>query len=370
MATATLTGCKSEQKAPAPSEPPKTVATSSAIPSAAPSAPASAAPAASVAVDLPETWEKPIEKGPAFDKTWTAAFSVYRRPGGTNLTLAEAYGYCESAGKSLCSESQYRKACMAEPKLGKLETWTASGDAAADTIAVLGGEDCTSKQLVAPTEKKESRATLCCDRAVGVKTEYKSADFLVATDKLVANYESALKSRSTLELGERYGKKVIFSGKVWDKKDLLALHQKYWKSVPQQWTQFDWCRVTIQKGADAEGKEDNQYQTDCAALFRRGAEVHYALQRIIRGRDETPNSSAIIFIGDPDAPNAPSGIDMKGVIAAGSLDAFLSAAPAGSGSAAAAGSVASAAVSAAPVAEAAPANKEKKVRVGILMVVE
>ncbi|MBI5534448.1 MAG: hypothetical protein HY898_17115 [Deltaproteobacteria bacterium] len=324
--------------------------------SAAPTATASAAPSASAASSLPVPWEKALKEGVAYDKTWTPAYSIYRKAGGIGLSITEAYSYCEGQGKALCSEVQYRRACAEEPELGKIETWTGSGDAAADQLTVVGGGDCMNKQFVAATDKKPGRATLCCDRAIGVRTEYKSMDFMVATQKHVGAYENALKGRDPLSLQDLYHDKVIFENKVYDRTKLLEMHKEYWKKVPQQWTQFDWCRVTMQTGKDFEGNDDKQFQTDCAALFRIGPDVHFAMQRIIKGKS-SKGAAAIIYIGDVSSSSAPSGIDMKTAIEKGFIGADPSAAASGSSSASAASS-------------APGAPKEKKVRVGVLMVVD
>ena len=350
-----LLNCKRDEPKPIPAasaSPASATAQVVATQSAAPPAPA----ASSAAAALPEVWEKAVKEGHSLDKTWTPAYSIYRKPGGTGVSILEAYAYCEGHGKALCSEAQYRRACTEEPALGKIETWTASGDVAADQVAVLGGDDCTSKQLVVGTEKKPGRSTLCCDRALGVRTEYKSADFLIATVRHVGAYENALKARDPLVLGDLYGEKVIFQNKVHDRARLLDLHRAYWKSVPQQWTQFDYCRVTMQSGKDAEGADDKQFQTDCAGLFRIGPEVHYAMQRIIKGK-AAKGAAAIIFIGEPSSSSAPSGIDMKTAIEKGGIGEDLAAAASGSAS---------------PISSAAAAggSKEKKVRVGVLMTVD
>ena len=352
-----LAGCKKDETKPTP-EPASATPSSTAQPSAQvqPEAAAPAAPSASAASSLPTPWEKAIKDGYAYDKTWTTGYSIYRKAGGTGMSITEAYGYCEAQGKGLCSEIQYRRACAEEPELGKIETWSASGDASADQIAVLGGSDCMSKEYVAATDKKATRATLCCDRAIGVRTEYKSADFFVATQRHVGAYENALKARDPLALQDLYHEKVIFENKVYDRSKLLEMHKAYWKKVPQQWTQFDYCRVTMQLGKDGEGKEDKQFQTDCAALFRVGSEVHYAMQRIIKGRT-AKGAAAILFIGDVSSSSAPSGIDMKAAIEKG----FIGDDPDGGASAAASSSASSSAAS---------APKEKKVRVGVLMVVD
>lgn len=355
-----LTGCSKRE------DPKPTAASSSAAVSTAPVSAtttasavptASAAGTASASSSLPVPWDKAIKEGTAYDKTWTTGYSIYRKPGGVGLSITEAYSYCEGHGKALCSEVQYRRACAEEPELGKIETWTASGDAAADQLTVVGGDDCTSKQFVATTDKKPSRATLCCDRAIGVRTEYKSIDFYVATQRHVGAYENALKAREPLGLQDLYHEKVIFENKVYDRNKLLEMHKAYWKAVPQQWTQFDWCRVTMQIGKDAEGAEDKQFQTDCSALFRIGSEVHYAMQRIIKGK-AAKGAAAILYIGDPGSSAAPAGIDMKTAIEKG----YIGDTPSAS---------ASASASAAGSAAAAPsAPKEKKVRVGVLMVVD
>jgi len=356
-----LAGCnKREDPKPtaASSSAPVTTApvTASAAASAAPTA--SAASSATAATSLPVPWEKAIKEGTAYDKTWTSGYSIYRKPGGIGLSIAEAYSYCEGHGKALCSEVQYRRACAEEPELGKIETWTGSGDAAADQLTVVGGEDCTSKSFVAATEKKPTRAALCCDRAIGVRTEYKSADFMVATQRHVGAYENALKARDPLALQDLYHEKVIFENKVYDRDKLLEMHKKYWKAVPQQWTQFDWCRVTMQMGKDAEGGEDKQFQTDCAAMFRIGPDVHFAMQRILKGK-AAKGAAAIIYIGDPGSSAAPAGIDMKTAIEKG----FIGDAATASASASASASGSAMAMSGAP-------PKEKKVRVGVLMVVD
>lgn len=351
-------GCKGGDSKPTPVPTPSASTTTATQPQPQPSATASTPPpASSVASVLPAPWEKHIKDGYAFDKTWTTGYSIYRKPGGVGMSILEAYAYCESHGKSLCSETQYRRACQEEPLLGQIETWTGSGDPPADELTVVGGEDCTTKQLVSTTDKKPNRSTLCCDRAVGVRTEYKSADFLVATQHHVGAYEAALKARDTLALADLYNEKVIFQNKVHDRAKLLEMHRHYWKAVPQQWTQFDYCRVTMQSGRDVEGNDDKQFQTDCAALFRVGSEVHFAMQRLIKGRSGK-NAAAIIFIGDVSSSSAPSGIDMKAAVEKGMIVEGPSAAASG-GVGAGAGP-----------GDASTAAKEKKVRVGVLMTVD
>jgi hypothetical protein len=352
-----LAGCKKEEPKPTPA-PSSAAASVAPVATAQPEAAAPVAATASAATSLPVPWEKAIKDGIAYDKTWTTGYSIYRKAGGIGMSITEAYGYCEAQGKALCSEVQYRRACAEEPELGKIETWTGSGDPSADQLTVVGGQECTSKEYVATTDKKPGRATLCCDRAIGVRTEFKSADFYVATQRHVGAYENALKARDPLALQDLYHEKVVFENKVFDRAKLLEMHKTYWKKVPQQWTQFDYCRVTMQTGKDSEGGVDKQFQTDCAALFRIGPEVHFAMQRIIKGKS-AKGAASIIYIGDVSSSSAPSGIDMKSAIEKG----FIGEDPDGGASPSASASGSASSASASP-------PKEKKVRVGVLMVMD
>jgi hypothetical protein len=178
-----------------------------------PTAPA-AVSGAGAPIELPSYSEHKIEAGRGSAGIWTGAFGVVRGSGDTGLGFLDAQQAChKNGGKSLCPETLWLRACEADAALGRLETWTATS-AGEGVFSVRGGEGgCSAKSSAAVDERKATRGAVCCDRAVGIKSDNTNASFLGATSKWLLEYEKAINDRDRGTLRRLYSNEVRFLGK-------------------------------------------------------------------------------------------------------------------------------------------------------------
>lgn len=279
-----LAACDKGTPPPPPAEKPaeKPAATASAKPAATAAVTAKAAASASAAPsgDVPTYEAHKVPAGDAPDGTWTGPFEVVRHKGALGLDYVKAMDACVQQGKSLCTDTQWQRACAADESLGKIETWTASGNPDGRFV-VRGSADggtCSSRALSEINATVPTRAAVCCDRALGIKTGNKNEAFLKASSKHMLDYEKAVRDRDALALAGVYADKVSFMGKDYERDALLKLHQSYWKAAPDQWTLFDTCDISIDKS-----QTDPRLLTDCRTIFHKGGKVFVAVQRFLRG---------------------------------------------------------------------------------------
>lgn len=300
LAGLSIAGCSSE--APVAKETATSPATAAVTAVASPAVTATAAPAttataAATPADIPVYAGRKVPGGADAGEVWTAGFEIMRDKGNTGLTWDKAQAVCTGAGKSLCTDTQWMRACQADAELAKIETWTASimGD---DRYVVRGGggSGCSSRQAVSGSETKDMRAAVCCDRAVGIKTSNKNAAFLKASSEHLMGYEKAIRDRDVVALAERYDDKVMFSGKELTRDALIAEHKKDFERVPDQWALFDSCTVTINKTKPG----DQKLQSDCRILFHRNGKTVGATQRFLQGGPKMQIST----IGGTSAPGS------------------------------------------------------------------
>jgi hypothetical protein len=283
--TLALVACEKSDPPKPPAEKPveKPAATATATAKATAAATASAAPSASAAAaapgEVPTYASHKVPAGDAKDGTWTGPFEIERVKGHLGLDYAKAMDECVKEGKALCTETQWSRACEADPELAKIETWTASGNPDGRFV-VRGGPDggCGTRTLSEINASVPTRAAVCCDRALGIKTSNKNEAFLKASSKHMLDYEKAVRDRDALTLAGVYADKVSFMGKDFSREDLVKEHQKFWKAVPDQWTLFDTCDISIDKS-----QTDPRLLTDCKAVFYKSGKVFVAVQRFLRG---------------------------------------------------------------------------------------
>ena len=221
-----------------------------------------------------------IPAGDAKDGTWTGPFEVVREKGHLGLDYIKAMDECVKEGKALCTDTQWTRACEADPTLAAIETWTASGNPDGRFV-VRGSADggtCGTRTLAEVNASTPNRAAVCCDRALGIKTGNKNEAFLKASSKHMLDYEKAVRDRDALALAAVYADTVSFMGKDYARDALLKLHQSYWKAAPDQWTLFDTCDISIDKS-----QTDPRLFTDCRTIFHKGGKVFIAIQRFLRG---------------------------------------------------------------------------------------
>jgi hypothetical protein len=220
-----------------------------------------------------------VAAGTAGNGAWTPAFKIEREEGATGLAYLAAQQRCIGGSMTLCTETQWERACGEDPAIGGTETWTLS--ASADGFVVRGGANCSARQVQRGGETSQARATVCCERAVGIRTGNKNDAFLKSSAKRVLDLERANNRRDVATLGGLYDEQVEFLGRTYARADLLKEAQKYFRQFPDQWLFYDTCDTRIDKGAEV------TLVSDCVAVGHRGGEVAVVIQQIVHGGPES-----------------------------------------------------------------------------------
>lgn len=264
--------------------------------------PPAATPTASARPDPPTYAPHKVSAG-MVGEVWTPGFEIVRDKGNLGLSYLDAQNKCTSTGKSLCTDTEWQRACDADAELSKIETWTTTG-MGDSRFVVRGGGDaaCRSRDVASGADKKPDRAAVCCDRTVGIKTTNHNEAFLKISAKRILDYEAAIKNRDSLALASQYDDKVTFLGKDYANAELVKKHEAFFKQLPDQWTIFDSCTVSIDKTNPA----DHKLRADCRTMFHRKGEVVVAMQRLVWGGNPTMKVQVIgdaVTTGQQQAPD-------------------------------------------------------------------
>jgi hypothetical protein len=290
---------------PAPSAAPSAAA--SATPAAlrtAPSATASAAaPAASASASAaaePPVYPPHKVGGAMYQGMWVQPFEIVRDKGNVGLSYLDAMNRCIGYGKVLCTDAEWARACESDASLAKIETWTASG-VGNNRFVTRGGDEagCRARDTKEGTDLSPTRAAVCCDPNIGIKTGTKDALVDNTIKKLFA-YQRAMRDKDSLALAGLYEDKVTWLGKERTNQDIIKVHEESFKKDPAQWTLFDTCSLAADKGA-SDGGADAKVTADCLTLFQRKGSVVVAMQRLVFGGE-----GKIKLIGDAVTANVPS----------------------------------------------------------------
>lgn len=177
------------------------------------------------------------------NEAWVDRFSVLRREGTQGLDYATAFARCADAGKTLCSESQWQRACDTFSEVAEVPSWTESLEDS--NVVVRGGGSCKKRALVAQSEKDSTRIGLCCDRAVAMSSTSMQKPFLSSTASFVLKLERALNQRSSdgfLELTEDH---VTLNDKPRDKAALKSLLTQSFASARDLVIVNDHCDISV-----------------------------------------------------------------------------------------------------------------------------
>jgi hypothetical protein len=235
-------GCKKK--------PPPPAVTLKSPPSAAVAASSTAPlPSASVA-ELPDAGAPdadaavPNERAVAAGVTAAGAacgpFAIRPLDESVGLTFAKAAEACAAAGKFLCSDVEWQLACETDAELGKKEAWTYSAEK--DKVVVRGGGDCTKRATVPVADVSPTRATVCCDRAVGVTCDDKDAAQKVGA-RLV-QYERGLREKKLEDVTAVALETLLFAGKELKREELLpAALSQLLPDAGEELTLFDACSL-------------------------------------------------------------------------------------------------------------------------------
>lgn len=245
-----------EQPAQATTRPAEAAAQPTAPP---PSSVSTAAPSATAAITQAPSATAAIAKIPGFaglpardipagqvtpDGAWVDKFSVLRRENVQGLGFAQAFASCTDAGKTLCTDEQWQRACDSFPEVGAAPSWTESlleGQA-----VIRGGGSCAARKAVAQAEADPGRIGLCCDRAVAMTSSSLQKSFLSSTAGIVLKLERALNQRNIdnfLDLSEDH---VVLNGKPRDKDGLRALLKQSFAASRDLVIVNDSCDISVE----------------------------------------------------------------------------------------------------------------------------
>jgi hypothetical protein len=234
-------GCKKEPPPPAVKAkiPPSASVVASAVP--APSASVAEIPDAGAPdADAAAPNERAVAAGVTAGGAACGAFTIRPLDASPGLTFAKAVEACAAAGKFLCSDTEWQLACETDPGVSKLEAWTYSTEK--DKVVVRGGGDCAKRATVPVADVSSMRATLCCDRAVGVTCDDKDAAQKVGAT--LVQYERGLREKKLEDVTAVVLEKLFFAGKELKREELLptALAQLL-PDAGDELTLFDSCTL-------------------------------------------------------------------------------------------------------------------------------
>jgi eukaryotic-like serine/threonine-protein kinase len=174
---------------------------------------------------------------------WLDKFSVLRRDDNLGLDHSAAFGRCADAGKTLCTEAEWQRACDSFPEVGEVPSWTESLDDG--LVVVRGGGSCAPRKLISQLERDPHRIGLCCDRAVAMTSSSLQKPFLSSTASVVLKLERALNQRSIdgfLDLSEDH---VTLNEHPRDKPGLKSLLMQSFAGARDLVIVNDTCDITV-----------------------------------------------------------------------------------------------------------------------------
>jgi serine/threonine protein kinase len=174
---------------------------------------------------------------------WLDKFSILRREDNQGFLYSQAFARCADAGKTLCTDAQWQRACDSFPEVGEAPSWTESMEGG--SVVVRGGGSCKQRRLVSETEKDPARIGLCCDRGIAMSSSSMQKPFLSSTASIVLKLERALNQRSIdgfLELSEE---RVTLNERARDKSGLKNLLTQSFASARDLVIVNDRCDISV-----------------------------------------------------------------------------------------------------------------------------
>ena len=174
---------------------------------------------------------------------WLDKFSVLRRDDDAGLDYTQAFARCTDAGKTMCTEAEWQRACDAFPEVGRAPSWTESLDDG--MVVVRGGESCAPRKLVAQNERDGERVGLCCDRAVAMTSSSLQKQFLSSTAGIVLRVERTLNQRSVDGFLDSSEDRVVLNEHPRDKPSLKAFLTQSFATAHDLVIVNDTCDVSV-----------------------------------------------------------------------------------------------------------------------------
>ncbi len=212
---------------------------------------------------------------------WLDGFRVVRRPEAA-LSLDGAFRACSEIGLSLCTESQWQRACASFAEVGKDVSLTDSLEATG--VVARGGGGCDARQLV-PTIGTEQELGLCCERSIGLTSKNLQKQFLASTGGVLKKLESALNQHDLPALGELLDDKVKLDGVERSKAAVIALLGQTFKATPDLIVTHESCEVAVQankvvkrskRGRKVTSYETQSWSASCKQVRHQRAEATLA----------------------------------------------------------------------------------------------
>jgi hypothetical protein len=168
------------------------------------------------------------------------------------LAFGKAVEVCALAGKFLCSEGEWQRACSETPELAKAETWTYSAER--DRAVVRGGGTCEKRAVVNSSDPSDARATLCCGRAVAVIGGFGNAAEKIGAGLVL--YERGLRENKAEDVAAVTLETLVFAGKELKREDHLpAALQALLPDASRELVLFDSC--VLKPGTEDAGPSTN-----------------------------------------------------------------------------------------------------------------
>ncbi len=217
-----------------------------------------------------------LAKGPV----WFQKFRVLPRSGDKEKSFVEAQVRCSEVAMSLCTESQWARACEVSPNLASTPSWTSTADGTG--FVVRGGGSCDARAIAAADERNPQRGGVCCDRSIGIDTKNPNTSFLAATAQRLLLIERSLNQRDVPGFLELFGDGASIDGAPRTKEGATRLLQDSFKEWPDQWLLSDLCKASmetkvtmVKKGRWGRKKrvESSTWFAECRQLRYRGSQV-------------------------------------------------------------------------------------------------
>ena len=249
-----------------PPAPPLVTTTASPSDTAMPSATAdlSAAPSAVVAphvVTLGTIEKTTVDAGYVpLSRVWLPTFFLSREDGDQDRSLLDAQAACQAKAMSLCTESQWTRACAATPAIATLASWTSSttekgvvvrGGPAGPSAYAVAAPDCTRRDVMAPDTHDPHRIGVCCSRAVGVSSQVEAPAFLQTTSRKLLEFETSFNSGDAHGLALQVDDPMMLFVKS-ETRDQVADYFA-WRAREGQYHVHDACEVQMVKRDDGDG---------------------------------------------------------------------------------------------------------------------
>lgn len=206
-------------------------------------------------------------------EVWLAGFSVRQVDRRGGVTLPEARSQCRKQQHTLCTELQWRRACATHPALGRVASWTTTGDD--EGFFVRGGESCDSKRVAPGSDVRSDLGAVCCDRSIGIQTKNRNKSFLAATASKLVDFERTVNQHDAIEFGLLLDDTVSVDGTPHTPAQVKAMLQASYERWPSQWASIDSCKVSYQSSRRTgdSGKASATWSARCRQSRFRGNEA-------------------------------------------------------------------------------------------------